>query len=387
MPDSGKAYLGDVPLLKEEEEPIFIDGNTGKKYYEEDCHIFVAKDKPINLPIPNGTSPIFVAVDGEEKDYATEVKGNNFANSTIHAIFDWNNADSQKQLWFSDILQFGSRSTGDEPDGYTNPPALPSGRIPNQLKSGKGAFYFMKKNPKAISNLDVSNVKTMLSMFEEATPFNQDISEWDTSKVTNMKNMFMSASSFNQDIGNWNVSEVTDMDSMFRYGYDFNQDIGNWNTSKVTNMKSMFYAASSFNQPIGNWDTSNVTDMGAMFQTSAFNQPIGNWNTSKVTNMEYMFNQSSFSQDISKWDTSNVKSMRTMFGKLSTFNQPIGNWDTSSVENMYFMFQDATSFNQDLSQWCVINVTNHDYFDYGATAWANSKKPKWGTCPRGEDKN
>ena len=61
MSNSGKAYLGDVALFEDEGDPIFID-DTGKEYYEADCHIFTANGNTVNLPCRG--LPIFVAVNG-----------------------------------------------------------------------------------------------------------------------------------------------------------------------------------------------------------------------------------------------------------------------------------------------------------------------------------
>lgn len=324
-------------------------------YELEDCHIFVANDKPINLPIPSDDSYIFLAVNGVEKNYATEVKGQVFDGLTIHAIFDWDNGFASQE-WFSDIPQFGSRSQGGEPVDYTNPTPLASGRIPNQLKSATRAFRDMEANSTSITNLDISNLRVMNFMFNR--------------------------SSFNQDISGWDVSNVTDMNGMFE-SCDLNQPIGNWNVSNVTNMASMFYQ-SPFNQEL-NWDVSNVEKMDYMFYFSSFNQPIGNWNVSSVTNMANMFsNNSSFDQTIVDWDVSSVTDMAYMFYG-TPFNQNIGGWNVSNVTYMDGMFYDATSFNQDLSQWCVINVflgEEPDSFDIGANAWTlPNSRPVWGTCP------
>ena len=68
-------YLGDAPLFDESLFPITIDGVT---YEEDDAHIFVANGNEVNLPIPDGTTPKFVAVDEVAMDYDTQVKGNVF---------------------------------------------------------------------------------------------------------------------------------------------------------------------------------------------------------------------------------------------------------------------------------------------------------------------
>lgn len=132
-------------------------------------------------------------------------------------------------------------------------------------------------------------------------------------------------------------AHIKNLSSMFSYSTLFNQDISMWNTSNVTNMSSMFRNCTAFNQDISSWDTSKVTTMGSMFQTcKVFNQPIGSWNTVKVTTMTSMFNA-------------------------------------------------APAFNQDLSFWCLPNISSlPTTFDSGTTSWLPEKKPKWGTCYRGE---
>ena len=52
----------------------------------------------------------------------------------------------------------------------------------------------------------------MLSMFDDATTFNGDISGWDVSSTDNLAYMFYQASVFNQPIGLWDVSSVENMD-------------------------------------------------------------------------------------------------------------------------------------------------------------------------------
>ena len=227
-------------------------------YELADCHIFVANDKQVAVPIASGTVPIFVAVDGVVKDYATEVKYKTFNNSTIHAIFDWDNTFRYQLLWFSDIIQFGSRSVGGEPVGYTNPTPLASGRIPGQLKMGRFAFSWMTgANPTAIRDLDVSNVTNMQGMFKDSSSFNQNISGWDVSNVSdNMREMFQGASSFNQPIGNWDVSKATSMNGMFANASSFNQDLSQWCVINVgSNTGDFDNGASAWTLPRPVWGT------------------------------------------------------------------------------------------------------------------------------------
>jgi surface protein len=207
--------------------------------------------------------------------------------------------------------------------------------------------FVVNGNKIPFMNIVTTLITNMVSLFEDATTFNEDISSWDTSNVTNMYAMFFNAIRFNNN-GNPNIK--------------------NWNTSKVTNMYGAFYNARVFNQPIGSWNTSNVNNMTGMFHNGyEFNQPIGSWITSKVTSMYGMFeNASKFNQNIGSWDTSKVTLMMSMFSGAQSFNQNISLWDTSKVGSMYAMFYYAQSFNQDISKWNVASVTQNVDFSIGS---------------------
>ena len=64
-----------------------------------------------------------------------------------------------------------------------------------------------------ISKWNVSNVKTMYSMFRKSI-FNGDISKWNVGKVTDMGYLFYH-SIFNEDISKWNLGNVTNIQNMF----------------------------------------------------------------------------------------------------------------------------------------------------------------------------
>ncbi len=171
-------------------------------------------------------------------------------------------------------------------------------------------FYLWEDNDnsdKAVSNIDVSYISDMSSLFEvqrhEESTFNIDISTWDVSGVDNMSSMFCYAKSFDQPIGAWDVSGVDNMSSMFEGAKNFNQDISSWDVLYVRDMSSMFDSAERFNQDISSWVVANVDDMNSMFQNAvSFNQDISGWAITNVDNMEYMFlRASSFNQNLSGW--------------------------------------------------------------------------------------
>ena len=274
--------------------------------------------------------------------------------------------------------------------------------LPAAITNLNYSFYNTgKATITGLDSWDVSNVTSMISMFLNASAFNQNIGSWTVSSVTSMLAMFKNASAFNQNIGSWTVSSVTNMTEMFYGSSAFDQDISNWNVSNVTNMQSMFYGASDFNQNIGNWertgstvgnvinmynmlcnasvfnqdisgwDVSEVTNMKSLFLgASAFNQDIGDWVVSKVADMSFMFkNASAFNQDIGDWVVSSVTDMNNMFIYASAFNQDISGWDVSKVENMNNMFRNASAFNQPLNSWDISSVTNIGYIFYNASAF------------------
>ena len=119
-----------------------------------------------------------------------------------------------------------------------------------------------QSQPVPFNNIVTTLMTDMSSMFQNATPFNYNISSWDTSRVENMGNMFRDAKAFNQNVGSWNTSNVTNMYLMFIGASAFNNggnsSIGSWNTSSVTNMTFMFYGATIFNQNISNWEVTQV---------------------------------------------------------------------------------------------------------------------------------
>ena len=110
---------------------------------------------------------------------------------------------------------------------------------------GKGIFDHTRFKYIDISEWDVSNIKSMNSMFYWCDELESvgDLSNWDVSNVILMRTMFSYCSKLKSlgDISCWDVSNVTDMRFMFEWCESFNQDISNWNVSNETYMDFMFH--------------------------------------------------------------------------------------------------------------------------------------------------
>jgi surface protein len=250
---------------------------------------------------------------------------------------------------------------------------------------------------RAISNWNMTKVNNTAGMFANANIFNQSLFNWERpgstmGNVTDMNLMFAS-SSFNQPIDNWNVSQVRSMNSMFNNATAFNQPLVSWNVGNVTNTAYMFFQAYAFNQPIGSWNVSNVTSMEAMFRGANFNQDISKWNVGKVTTFAQMFwvnsafnNGDNDQQNpitsiigINGWNintTAASVSMIGMFQSATAFNRNIGSWDVSKVTTFANMFQGASNFNNGLASgvagtmaWNTINATTMTSMFQSASAF------------------
>ena len=110
---------------------------------------------------------------------------------------------------------------------------------------GKGIFEGTKFKYIDISSWDVSNIKSMYSMFYQCEELESvgDLSNWDVSNVMLMHTMFSYCSKLKSvgDISKWDVSNVTSMSFMFQNCNYFNQDISSWNVSNVRSRVGMFY--------------------------------------------------------------------------------------------------------------------------------------------------
>ncbi|RIY34438.1 BspA family leucine-rich repeat surface protein, partial [Psittacicella gerlachiana] len=144
-----------------------------------------------------------------------------------------------------------------------------------------------------VSQLNVSNVRTMEALFYEAELkcSKIDLGKWDVSKVCSMNLMFNGASFSHQlNLNSWNVSNVIRMAFMFSFCESIREDLNQWDVSNVNKMTGMFTGASKFNGDISNWNVSKVTDMSIMFSFAfKFNRDLRNWNVCRVSNSMNVF--------------------------------------------------------------------------------------------------
>jgi surface protein len=356
---------------------------------------------------------------------------------------DFGNWDMSNVTFFGSMFQSASNfNNGGSPSisGWT----MDNASVTSYMFSGCAIFN------QPIGYWNVSGITNMTQMFYQTASFDQDLSSWDVSNVisldnifndsnfnnggspnisgwtfnsglTSMVGMFADDVPFDQDLSAWDLSNITNTDSMFRGATSFNNSgstgISGWTTSAVTNMSGMFYNADSFNQDIGNWDVSNVTKFGTLYNgifegCAAFDQDLSNWDVSNVTDFSFMFrNTGSFnnggSPDISGWTfNTGVTSFSNMFRNADSFTQPIGEWVLSGIQtNFGFLdtfrekdfssgpdltnlldaargpynvtsfpktFRQSTNFNQDLSNWDVSSVTYFGDMFYNCTSFDTS---------------
>ena len=122
-----------------------------------------------------------------------------------------------------------------------------------------------KGNKVDFNDLDVSGITDFSYVFENYK-FEPLVETWDVSNAKTMDSMFYNCYNFNCDISNWDVSKLQDASCMFLGCEKFNQDLSRWNVKKLTKAGSMFRGCSSFNSDLSKWDVSNVLDFRYMFE-------------------------------------------------------------------------------------------------------------------------
>jgi hypothetical protein len=243
-------------------------------------------------------------------------------------------------------------------------------------------------NGGAALSWNTQNINILWKTFKNASSFNADITTWKTNKVTQAKETFYGASAFNQNINTsgdvWDMSKVTGVDNMFRDAVLFNGNISGWRLEKVTSIAAMFYGASAFNQNIGGWMPGSALASGTVSLQSfmqnnsnvgSFNQDISGWfpsaQTAKVSTLYGAFRgQKDFDQNLGSWDTSEVTSLVYAFYNADMGSADLSSWDVSKVSGANNAFRD-TNFDSNLSSWDLSKVSNFTNMFHTNTSFKN----------------
>lgn len=269
---------------------------------------------------------------------------------------------------------------------------------------------------------NLSNVETVVSMFEGAGAFDRELDTWDTSNIIDARRLFAAATSFSDgSISSWDVSRMVNLDEMFTGATSFNGDLGNWNLTNAKSLRHMFAGADSFSHNLCTWKKfmlSNEPETNDMFVKSGCpssadpfvtardagplchycSQRPCNDNSTDSTEQctplmhgdelrkviaayrqdasRYTAVASTYGYPIGKWNTSQLFDFRYAFFNDYSFTDDISEWDTSNAISMVSMFNGATWFRGDLSSWDVSRVIytsnmfkNAEWFNQDISMW------------------
>ena len=139
-----------------------------------------------------------------------------------------------------------------------------------------------------LSDIDVSELNDLSSIFDGLKIEVVDISGWDTSNVTTMAYTFAECEDIKKIIGieNLDVSKLQSANAMF-YGCKnlVELDLTNWNTISLANMSHMFYNCSNLKiiKNIENWQLPNIKNVRKMFYNCVkLNVDLSNWNLTNI---------------------------------------------------------------------------------------------------------
>lgn len=181
------------------------------------------------------------------------------------------------------------------------------------------------------SHTDVSKVTSMMSTFDNAVAFNQDLSAWDTSSVQNMARAFRGAANFTgQGLSTWDVSNVQNFNAMFHSAQSVAGDLSSWKVAAATDLRYMFFRTNSFQFDLSGWDVSKNQLFAYMFaESSGLNlSTVQSWSVSKGTEFDGMFKLvADFNTDLSGWDMTSAVSFSEMFEGATSFAQNLCAWE------------------------------------------------------------
>ena len=141
-----------------------------------------------------------------------------------------------------------------------------------------------------LTDIDISELDNLSSIFCGLKLEVVDISGWDTSNVTAMAYMFSRCKNLKNIIGieNLDVLKLKRANFMFDSCENLVElDLTNWNPISLQNAWSMFYRCSNLKiiKNIENWQLPNINDVSYMFYNCAkLDVDLSNWDLSNLQN-------------------------------------------------------------------------------------------------------
>lgn len=157
----------------------------------------------------------------------------------------------------------------------------------SQVRNVSYMFQDAKSVDGGLENWDVSNVEVFARMFSGASKFNGDISRWNMQMAFNTEYMFSGASVFNRDISSWNMTSAGIMRGMFSGAVSFNKSVNAWGLNKAFNVEDIFRNAASYNQSIENWNIGSIQNIkgllnGTALSTNVYDAMLNAWSRSQT---------------------------------------------------------------------------------------------------------
>ena len=144
------------------------------------------------------------------------------------------------------------------------------------------------------------------------------------------------------DLTDIDVSELDDLSSIFSGLKLEVVDISGWDTSNVTTMAYMFSECEDIKKIIGieNLDVSKLQSANAMFYgcQNLVELDLTNWNPMSLQRASYMFYNCSnlkIIKNIENWQLPNIKNVRQMFDKCDKLDIDLSNWDLTNIKNAF----------------------------------------------------
>lgn len=181
---------------------------------------------------------------------------------------------------------------------------------------------------------------------QSQNPFNRDLSKWNVENVKSMKSMFDNATKFNHPLTHWNTKSLKNTAYMFRNCHVFHQPLAHFNMNKVVKAEYMLYNCRTFNFPLKTWSMERVENFAGMFyRCYAFNQNVNPWRVSNGKDFSKTFSRCvSLNQSFDQWDVSNALFVDEMFSFTYKLEHSFETWDHLGIYCHFNLFTISKMF-------------------------------------------